>query len=192
MYGRILHQKPFISFKNTDKEFIKTKKISNRISQRNKFRLEDWYWSFFVQLQRWGVINMKSINSQLISSSAVRFQFRFCTQKWSNYPRPTVSYTHFGINSFSKFYCHIYGDCWNISWTKVCFSPLPLSLPTSRMPSLCNPRLLKSENGLMLPSILCFKRYNFWYFWSVFLLWEGRFPQSNWRQPQRSPFQSEK
>lgn len=50
MYGRILHQKPFISFKNTDKEFIKTKKISNRISQRNKFRLEDWYWSFFSSI----------------------------------------------------------------------------------------------------------------------------------------------
>lgn len=43
MYNRILHQKAFISFKNTDKEFMKTKRMSTRISQKNKYKLEDWY-----------------------------------------------------------------------------------------------------------------------------------------------------
>ena len=43
MFGRILNQKPFMSFKDSDKEFMKTKRISDRISQRSKYRLEDWY-----------------------------------------------------------------------------------------------------------------------------------------------------
>ena len=43
MYGRIIKQKPFISFKATDKEFSETKKRSQRLSKQEKYRLEDWY-----------------------------------------------------------------------------------------------------------------------------------------------------
>jgi predicted RNA-binding protein (virulence factor B family) len=43
IFGRILKQKPFMSFKETDRDFMRTKKISDRISQKGKHRLEDWY-----------------------------------------------------------------------------------------------------------------------------------------------------
>ena len=43
MFGRILKQKPFMSFKQSDKEFMQTKKISDRISMKGKYKLEDWY-----------------------------------------------------------------------------------------------------------------------------------------------------
>ena len=43
MFGRILKQKPFMSFKDSDKDFMKTKRISDRISQRSKYKLEEYY-----------------------------------------------------------------------------------------------------------------------------------------------------
>lgn len=43
IYNRILQQKPFISFKETDKEFMVTRKMSDRLSKREKYKLEEWY-----------------------------------------------------------------------------------------------------------------------------------------------------
>lgn len=39
MFGRILRQKPFMSFKESDRDFRRTRKISDRISQKGKYRL---------------------------------------------------------------------------------------------------------------------------------------------------------
>ena len=43
MFGRILKQKPFMSFKESEREFSRTKRMSDRISMKGKYRLEDWY-----------------------------------------------------------------------------------------------------------------------------------------------------
>ena len=43
IYGRLLHQKPSINFKDTDKDFMRTRKISDMLSKREKYKLEEWY-----------------------------------------------------------------------------------------------------------------------------------------------------
>lgn len=43
MFNRIREQKASISFKEADKEFTRTRRLSNQLSQIEKFKVESWY-----------------------------------------------------------------------------------------------------------------------------------------------------